>query len=394
MPILFITVVIDLIGFGIVIPILPFIAPELGADEMDIALIIASHSILAGLSGPFWGRLSDKIGRKPVMLICLAGAALSYLMLAFSHTLWMVYMARIFAGAMSGNFGVASAMVADMSKPEDRAKFMGIIGAAFGVGMVIGPFLGGFLGGEEASFFLPGIVSMGLSLTAMLAGALFLKETLSPEQRTEHSQMQAAAPVQSLWQIVKSSGNRLLVFQYFIQNSTHSTVSYLFPLWVGVYLGWGAKEVGMVFGAMGLLMAVLQAGLIGRIVKLLGEWGVLVTGISLSAIGFVVSAFAATDVTIVVGFFAVITGATLCTPVLNSLVSKRTPFMHRGRIMGTTSSTSAWGRMFGPIMAGVLLSQFGYTVAWLGGLLFCIWSASWIATEILGLKKQREHDAV
>lgn len=388
MPILFITVVIDLIGFGIVIPILPFIAPELGADEMDIALLIASHSILAGLCGPFWGKLSDKIGRKPVLLICLGGAAFAYLLLAMSTALWMVYVARLVAGAMSGNFGVASAMVADMSKPEERAKFMGIIGAAFGVGMVIGPFLGGVLGGEKASFFLPGIVSMCLSLTAMLAGLLFLKETLTPELRKENTITRDSAPAQSLWQIVRGSGNVLLVFQYFIQNSTHSTVSYLFPLWVGLYLGWGAREVGMVFGVMGLMMAILQAGLIGRIVDLLGELGVLAVGTCLTIIGFLVAAFATGETTILIGFFSVITGATLCTPVLNSLVSKRTAFIHRGRIMGTTSSMSAWGRMCGPIMAGVLLSIFGYQIAWLGGLLFCLWSASWVASEIHHAKKQ------
>jgi MFS family permease len=139
---------------------------------------------------------------------------------------------------------------------------------------------------------------------------------------------------------------------------------------------------------MGLMMAILQAGLIGRIVDLLGELGVLAVGTCLTIIGFLVAAFATGETTILIGFFSVITGATLCTPVLNSLVSKRTAFIHRGRIMGTTSSMSAWGRMCGPIMAGVLLSIFGYQIAWLGGLLFCLWSASWVASEIHHAKKQ------
>ena len=381
MPILFLTVVIDLIGFGIIIPILPFVAPQFGADEMDIALLIASHSILAGLCGPFWGRLSDRFGRKPILLICMLGAAAAYLVLAFASELWMVYAARLFAGAMSGNFGVASAMVADMSKPEERAKYMGMIGAAFGVGMVIGPFLGGVLAGDESNFFWPGIVCMGLSLTACAAGTLLLKETLTVEQRAENLQFGQGENKQSLWRLVSESGNRLLVFQYLVQNATHSTVSYLFPLWVGLYLAWGSREVGMVFGVMGVLMACLQGGLIGKIVDKLGEWGVLSLGVGLGFAGFIVSAMAAGEVAILIGFFATITGATLCTPVMNSLISKRTPFAVRGRIMGTTSSMSAWGRMAGPIIAGLLLSQSGYLAAWLGGAVFCLYSACWIALE-------------
>ena len=117
MPILFGVVLLDLIGFGIVIPILPFLSPKLGADKMDIAYIIVTYAICAGFSGPFWGRLSDRVGRKPVIMICLAGAALSYVMLGLASSLWMVYFARGFAGLMAGNFGVASAMMADITTP-------------------------------------------------------------------------------------------------------------------------------------------------------------------------------------------------------------------------------------------------------------------------------------
>jgi len=149
MAVLFGVVLLDLIGFGIVIPILPFLSPQLGADKLDIAFIIVTYAVGAGLCGPLWGRLSDRIGRKPVIMICLAGAALSYVMLGLASQLWMVYAARGFAGLMAGNVGVASAMMADITPPEKRARGMGLIGAAFGLGLVLGPVLGGLLAGDQ-----------------------------------------------------------------------------------------------------------------------------------------------------------------------------------------------------------------------------------------------------
>ena len=139
MPILFGVVLLDLIGFGIVIPILPFLSPQLGASKMDIALIIVSYAACSGLCGPYWGRLSDRIGRKPVIMICLLGSAIAYVLLANASELWMVYCARAFAGLVAGNMGVASAMMSDMTSSENRAKGMGLIGAAFGMGLVLGP---------------------------------------------------------------------------------------------------------------------------------------------------------------------------------------------------------------------------------------------------------------
>lgn len=383
MPILFVTVLIDLIGFGIIIPILPFMAPQVGADNMDIALLIASYSIFGAIVGPFWGKLSDRIGRKPVLLICLSGAAVSYVILAFAHTLTMLYVSRIIAGIMSGNFGVASAMVADITEPKDRAKYMGIMGSAFGLGMVIGPFLGGILSGDDGDFMLPGLVAAGLSAAALLAGLLFLKESHDREARAfQKAEMLAGALNGNMFQTLKRSGNSKLVFQYFLNNTCHTCFSYLFPLWVGVSLAWGAREVGMTFGAIGVTMAILQAGVIGLLVRKMGELRLLAVGASLMCAGFILAIAAESETVILLAFFISVTGGTIGTPVLNALLTNRSAPSLRGQMMGMGSSSSAFGRMFGPLGAGILLSQFGYTAAWSLGIVASLMILVWAISQL------------
>ena len=366
MPILFGVILLDLIGFGIVIPILPFLSPKLGADKMDIALIIVTYAICAGLCGPFWGRLSDRIGRKPVIMICLAGAAVSYVMLGLASQLWMVFAARGFAGLMAGNFGVASAMMADITTPENRARGMGLIGAAFGLGIVLGPMLGGLLSGDSASFTLPCIVAGGMSVLAIFAAAIFLPESLSRANRSDNREQHQRGQQLSTYELLRSTGNRLLALQYVIHNASVSSLTYMFPLWMGDMLGWGAREVGIVFGVQGALMVIFQGVLLGPLVRVLGEWQFLRISVTAFFLGMLSAVFASTMPVMVGSMYVAMTGATLCMPLLNTIISHRTPLDNRGRMLGITSAASSWGRVIGPLLAGANLALFGYQGAWLG----------------------------
>lgn len=366
MPILFGVILLDLIGFGIVIPILPFLSPTLGADKMDIALIIVTYAICAGLCGPVWGRLSDRIGRKPVIMMCLAGTACSYLMLGLATELWMVFVARGFAGLMAGNFGVASSMIADITTPQNRARGMGLTGAAFGLGIVFGPMLGGLLSGSSGSFTLPCIVAGGMSLLAMLAAACFLRESLPRAKRADNAVKAASAQSLSSYGLLKRTGDRLLVSQFVLHQAAVSSVTYLFPLWMGDHLGWSAREVGIAFGIQGALMVILQGGLLGPLVRWLGERRLLCLAIAALLLGLLGAAVATTMPTMAGSFFLAMSGATLCIPVLNTIVSIRTPLEFRGRIMGITSAAASWGRVLGPLLAGTNLALLGYRGAWLG----------------------------
>ena len=385
MPILFGVILLDLIGFGIVIPILPFLSPKLGADKMDIALIIVTYAIGAGLCGPFWGRLSDRIGRKPVIMICLAGAALSYVMLGLASQLWMVFAARGFAGLMAGNFGVASAMMADITTPENRARGMGLIGAASGLGIVLGPMLGGLLSGDSASFTLPCIVAGGMSVLAIFAAAIFLPESLSRENRSANRKQHQHGLKVSTYKLLRNTGNRLLALQYVIHNASVSSLTYMFPLWMGDMLGWGAREVGIVFGVQGALMVIFQGVLLGPLVRLLGEWQFLRISVTAFFLGMSSAVFANTMPVMVGSMYVAMTGATLCMPLLNTIISHRTPLDNRGRMLGITSAASSWGRVIGPLLAGTNLALFGYQGAWLGAacmvLLYLLWAFREYALE-------------
>jgi MFS family permease len=363
-PILFGVVLIDLIGFGIVIPILPFLSPQLGADKIDIALIIATYAACAGLFGPFWGRLSDRRGRKPVIMICLAGGAFSYVMLGLATELWMVFAARGFAGVMAGNFGVASAMMADVTSPENRAKGMGLIGAAFGLGMVLGPLLGGLLAGDSGSFTLPCIFAGLMSVLAIIAAAVFLPESLSPERREANRAHQQSGDGVSTVSLLEESRSRLFVFQYLLHTASVSSATYLFPLWVADVLWWTAREVGIVFALQGMIMVGVQAGAMGALVRLLGEWRLLRIAIFAFLAGLLLAVFAWDMPSMVASMFLSMTGATLCMPLLNTLITHRTPAKYRGRVMGTTAAASSWGRVFGPTLTGFNLAWFGYSAAW------------------------------
>ncbi len=374
---LFGVALLDLIGFGIVIPILPFLSPELGASKFDIALIIVVYAICSGLMSPFWGRLSDRWGRKRTLMLCLLGAAVSYVALAFAHALWMIFAARAFAGLMAGNLPVAAAMMADLTSLEDRASAMGKLGAAFGLGLVLGPFLGGLLSGDTGSFVLPCLVAAGMSLLALAAAAVFLKETVSVQAQSEHRSQAEPYRFGSSITFLKRTNNLRFVSQFTTHSALISSITYLLPIWTADTLGYTPKEVGFVLGVQGLAMAIIQGGMIGRLIDRFGEIPLLRAALIAVVAGLILAVFANGPVTIPMSFFIAVTGANFCFPILNSLASKRAEAKHRGQMMGATGSASSWGRVVGPLVTGVAVTYFGYSTAWVVLVVVSLYYVHW-----------------
>src|SRR5215208_764045 len=236
MPVLFLIVFIDLVGFGLVIPLLPFYAERLAASPLLMTLLFATFSLMSMVTAPLWGRLSDQVGRRPVLMASMAAAALAYLWMAFATQLWMLFAARAFAGACAGNIAAAQAYIADVTPPEKRAKGMGMIGAAFGLGFIIGPVLGGVIAGGDvatADLATPCLIAAFLSFAAFLGVVLLLPESLArPAQADRRGRIAAAQAAFSR----PGLGRLLLVF--FLVILAFSGMETVFAWWAIAQFGW------------------------------------------------------------------------------------------------------------------------------------------------------------
>jgi predicted MFS family arabinose efflux permease len=247
--------------------------------------------------------------------------------------------------------------------------------------MVLGPLLGGLLAGDSGSFTLPCLVAGLMSVLAIAAAAIFLPESVSPERQAINRAQQRSPDRESTLSVLKSSGNRLFIAQYVVHTGCVSSSTYLFPLWVGDLLGWTAREVGIIFGVQGVIMVVMQGGAMGTLVKLLGEWRFLRIAIAVFLAGLLLAVVAWSMPTMVASMFIAMTGATICMPLLNTLITHRTSADYRGRIMGATSAAASWGRVFGPAITGFNLAWFGYSAAWAFCALMVMFYLCWAVRE-------------
>jgi MFS family permease len=363
----FFVIVVDLIGFGIVIPILPFLSPHLGGGTDDVAFILVSYSITAALVAPLWGRLSDRLGRRLILFICLLGGAASHFLLAASNELWMVYLSRAVAGAMAGSLPVATALIADASTPDQRSRAMGLIGRAFGIGLVLGPVIGGVLARSETDFALPCIVAGVLSASAALLALLLLPKPVSTAALRESEQTaDVADAVPSMRAMLGHSGVLLFVGQFALHTCAVSASIYLFPLWVSDGLGWTAHEVGLFFGLVGIVMIVTQGNFLGRMTDRFGNMWVLRAAAIVFSLSLLLSTLASGALAMGVLGLLTFSAATLCLPVLNTIASHVVPPPWRGQFFGVTASSASFGRVGGPLIAATLLTYGDFGLAWFG----------------------------
>src|ERR1044072_4024382 len=280
--VIFITVFIDLVGFGIVIPVLPFYAEgtRFGATPSEVGLLFASYSVMQLFFAPVLGRLSDKYGRRPVLLFSLLGTCLGFLILGFATTLWMLFVGRILDGITGGNISTAQAYIADVTTKENRAKGMGLIGAAFGLGFVFGPAIGGIL--SRWGVAVPFLFAAGLCFSNSLLLYFTLPETVTPD----HPARISAARGRGLAQLIESVKNPRLGFVfaiYFLFVVAFSIMTTTFSLYTMFRFGYDAQHTGYLFTYVGVLAVIVQGGLIGRLVKRFGELPLVVVGAFLFA---------------------------------------------------------------------------------------------------------------
>jgi DHA1 family tetracycline resistance protein-like MFS transporter len=349
--IIFLTIFVNLVGFGIIIPLLPYYAETFGASPFVIGLLFAVFSLCQLAAAPALGDLSDRYGRRPILIFSLVGTVVSFVMLAVAHSITMLFAARIVDGLSGGNISTARAYVADITEPQDRARAYGLIGAAFGLGFILGPALSGAL--SHISYTAPIWAAAAVTLLATAMAWLWLPETV---HRVHAGAGNPFKYLPTLWQ--RAPIRRVLVID-FVYWCAFAVFQTTFALFVARRFGFTVAKTGYFFAAFGVLGAIIQGGLIRMIVARFGDIATFRVGLALGAVGLV-SAAAAHSVTLfAVALVPLAFGIGLGHPTMASLVSLVAASDEQGRVQGAASAVESLGRTVGPVWGNSTLQQLG-----------------------------------
>ena len=349
--IIFLTIFVNLVGFGIIIPLLPFYAETFGASPLVIGLLFAVFSLCQLIAAPVLGDLSDRYGRRPVLMFSLAGTVLSFVMLALAHTVWMLFAARIVDGLSGGNISTARAYVADVTQPKDRARAYGLIGAAFGLGFILGPALSGVLSG--ISYTAPIWAAAAITLVATVMTWWWLPETV------HRARAGTGNPLRYLPALLQRPLLRRILAIDFVYWLAFAIFQTTLSLFAARRFGFGAVQTGYLFAAFGLLGAVIQGGLIRPVVGRLGDKPTFLMGLGFGACGLLGVAFAHSVALFALALVPVAIGIGFGHPTVSSLVSLVARGDEQGRVQGAASAVESLGRTIGPVWGNASLQDLG-----------------------------------
>ena len=351
--VVFVTVFIDLLGFGIIIPLLPFYAETFGATAFTVGLLATSFSLMQFIFAPIWGRVSDRVGRRPIILVGLLGSCLSYLAFGMAGTLTGLFAARIFAGIAGANIPTAQAVVADLTTPENRAKGMGMVGAAFGLGFIFGPAIGGFL--SRYGYSMPAFFASALALANFVAAWFLLPETLKPEHRA----IERVGRIDALRGAIARPHLPLLLLIGFLVVAAFSAFESTFALFAERVYAFHASTIGYVFAFVGIVLVIVQGFLVGKVVKRIGEHHIVPASLALVAIGLLMIPGTRSVAALLVANGIMAVGMGFNNPALMSLVSRYTAAEDQGGVMGLTQSLNSLARIIGPMWGGFAFDHLG-----------------------------------
>jgi DHA1 family tetracycline resistance protein-like MFS transporter len=360
--IIFLTIFVNLIGFGIIIPLLPFYAETFGASPVVIGLLFAVFSLCQLLAAPALGDLSDRYGRRPILVFSLAGTVVSFVMLALAHSIAMLFLARIVDGLSGGNISTARAYVADVTEPKDRARAYGLIGAAFGLGFIMGPAISGVL--AKVSYTAPIWAAAALTLGATAMAWLWLPETV------HRAQAGTGNPFSYLPELFQRAAMRRVLTIDFIYWFAFSIFQTTFALFAARRFEFDASRTGYFLAGFGVLGAVIQGGLIRPIVRRAGDKATFVAGIVCSVAGLVAAALAHSVALFALALVPLAFGMGFGHPTVSSLVSRAARGDEQGRVQGAASAVESLGRTFGPVWGSASLQRYGEATPFLTGAAF------------------------
>jgi DHA1 family tetracycline resistance protein-like MFS transporter len=391
---IFITLFLDIFGIGVVVPVLPKLVEQMTGGDLtsaahNVGWLSSIYALMQFVFAPVLGSLSDRFGRRPVILLSLFGSALDYLLLAWAPTLAWFFVGRVISGITAANFSAASAYIADVTPPEKRAAGFGIIGAAFGLGFIAGPLIGGWLG--EFGLRVPFIAAAGITLLNWLYGMFVLPESLAPEHRREFH-WSSVHPINALrtlgrWPVVAG-----LAGTHFLINVAHNIYPTLWVLYTGKRYGWGPHEVGVSLSLVGVMAAIVQAGLAGRILAVIGERRGVYVGLIAMAGGLAAYGFASAAWMVYV-IIVVASLGSIGTPAAQSIITRSVPPDQQGAVQGALASLTSMSGIVGPILwtwiFGASISQ-GTSMSWSGLAFFGAGAVTlaglWLAWRALHLR--------
>jgi MFS family permease len=395
---IFLTVFLDLLGFGMVIPFLPGVARHLGASDFVASLNGSVYSLMQFLLVPVWGRLSDRVGRRPVLLVSIGATAAGMALLGGANSLFLLFAARIFTGAATANIAVAQAYIADVTPPEGRARGMGLIGLAFGLGFIFGPFFGGELArlplaGRPGA--LPALVAAGLSLINLVMATFTLPESLPAELRGKVKSHRASPfELSGLKQafghpsVGRALGINFLVVFWF------AGMEQTFRLFTDDAFHMSDAATGGMFGFVGVVAAIVQGGLIGRLTRKFGEIRLLTSGLLILTAGFALLGVSpkvtlSPHGALALSCMLIAAGSGLATPSVSSYVSRNAEPHVQGLMLGTLQSLSALARVLGPAAGGLLYQTLAPPAPYLAGALGMA-AAAWLSLRLSSLARSRK----
>lgn len=365
--IIFLIVFMDLVGFGMIIPLSTYLAKDLGASPLEIGLLMTIYSLMQFIFSPFWGKLSDRVGRRPILLLSLFGSSLSFLFYAYSTELWMLYASRALAGIFGANISTAMAYIADVTDKDSRSKGMGLIGAAFGMGFVFGPFIGGIFGdigrslGTEAPFGLnfSALIASGICFVNFFCAIKILKESLTPEMR--QNLPKRSSRVKQISRFVTKPLLGSLLFTTLLSTVAMAHMESTMFLFVKEQFDWSLSFASYGFAYIGLMMVFTQGYLIRKWMPKYGERKLLVIGLIMSVIGMAGISFTTGVWSMLVVQTILALGYGLLNPSLLGSISLSGEANEQGQLMGVNQSMSALGRIIGPAAGGFVYQAIGKT---------------------------------
>ncbi|MHA2090297.1 MAG: MFS transporter [Candidatus Kariarchaeaceae archaeon] len=372
MMVLFLSVFIDIVGFGLILPLLPLLATDMGATALLFGLLVASFSLMQFIFAPLWGKLSDRVGRRPVILIGIGGASLSFVVFGLSGNLWMLFLARSVSGIFTAaTLTTSRAYIADITPPDKRAGAFGMLGAATGMGFVFGPVIGGIL--SSVSFLgskgilLPGLFAASLSVINFMSAIVFLPETLESQQQKKAKQTERISNI-----LNRKNLKKILVTHAFINFGfgTFIAVAGLYAITVNSSID--ETTLGIMYSYTGILMMIVQGGIVKKISGKVKDEVLLFSGGILSTIGFLLLASSVSVLSIYIAITPFMIGQSLLQPAVGSLISKNVDKQYQGSVFGISQAIGASMRILAPITAGLL---FGLSISlpfYFGAVLFLV----------------------